>query len=47
MSVLLKELLATDVGLFSLIGLLILFVIPVVLGVFIWRRLKAQEAEQR
>lgn len=46
MSVLWKELLATDVGLFSLIGLLILFIIPVVLGVFIWRRLKAQDKSQ-
>lgn len=46
MSVLLHELLATEVGLFSLIGLLILFLIPIVLGVFIWRRLRAQDRQQ-
>jgi hypothetical protein len=45
MSVLWKELLATDVGLLSLISLLVLLVIPVVLGVFIWRRLKAQDKQ--
>lgn len=45
MSGLLKELLATDVGLFSLIGLLLLLVIPIALAVFIWRRLKAQDQQ--
>ncbi|MFN4292395.1 MAG: hypothetical protein ACK4E7_16185 [Permianibacter sp.] len=46
MSVLWKALLASDVGLFSLIGLLIPFIIPAVLGAFVWRRLKAQDKQQ-
>ncbi|MFZ5842293.1 MAG: hypothetical protein ACOY3E_05260 [Pseudomonadota bacterium] len=46
MSVLWKALPASEVGLFSLIGLLLLFIIPVVLAVFIWCRLKAQHKQQ-
>ncbi len=46
MSVLLRELLATDVGLFSLIGLIILLLIPIGLAVFIWRRARQQGQDQ-